>query len=654
MNNGKIIGVEPWKEHPVNEGTNCIKGKNAYQFLYSEDRLKTPLIRKGGGFRKASWDEALDLIVRRLKVTPPGLFGFIASGKTTNKDSYVLQKFARGVMQTNNIDYCARFCHAPTMAGLLAAGGAGVMQTAQEDIERSDCIIMDGVNLKETFPILARRVLRARRNGAKVIVIDPRNTVTARYLADVHLRLQPGTDVLLLNAMMRIILDEGLENKKFVAEKTEGIDQLRANLSRIDLKEVEPITGVPLDKIREAAVTYAKAGNGCLLYDEGITQHTTGTDNVKALADLALLTGHIGKPGSGVNSLRGQVNGEGTGDMGCLNIFYPGFKKVGEETAEAFKQLWGVDNLPTQPGLTYLDILNKCRTVYIVGANPAMAAPDSNGIRETLRKIDFLIVQHIYLTETAELANVVLPSATWVEREGTQTWVDRRVQKIDKLIDPPGEAEPDWRVLCRLAEKMGYGNLFPFKNASEIFEEIRRCVPQYKGITYERLARKAGGIQWSCPSEDRPGTPTMFLKGFPTASGRAQFQPVTFRPPAEIPDSEHPYQLTTGRTIFHFHTGTMTRRTPKLDREIHGVFVEINPADAEAAAVRHGDRVVVTTRRGSIEASARVTPEVSRGLLFVPFHFADGVANTLTNPALDPGCKIPEFKICAAKLEVKR
>lgn len=654
IEDGKIVGVEPWKEHPVNEGKNCIKGKNAYQFLYSPERLTTPLIRgDDGSFREASWDEALELVAAKLKATPPDLCGFIASGKTTNEDGYVLQKFARTVMQTNNIEYCARFCHAATVAGLSSTVGSGVMPSAQEDIAKADCIIMAGVNIKETFPMLARRVMQARKNGARVITIDPRHTITARFLTDLHLCLTPGTDVLIINAMMKVILDEGLANASFIAEKTEGFEELREHLAGFDLEEAVRITGVPLDSIRSAAVAYAQAKNGSILYDEGITQHTTGSDNVKALADLALLTGHFGKPGSGVNSLRGQINGEGTGDMGCMNVNYPGFKKVGEENAKIFKELWGVDNLPTKPGMTYLDLLKKCSTVYIVGSNTALSGPDAGKVQAVLSDCDFLVVQDIYLTETARLAKVVLPTATWVEREGTHTWVDRRVQKIDKLVDAPGDARPDWWIFCRLAEKMGYGRLLPFKGAKEIFEEIRRCVPQYKGITYERLENCTGGIQWPCPSEDHPGTPTMFAKGFPTASGRAHFQPVTYRPPAEGVDESYPYQLTTGRSIFHFHTGTMTRRTPKLTGEISECFVEVNPSDAVRENIRQGDRVAVATRRGSIDVTARVTREVPEGLLFVPFHFADGAANVLTNPALDPVCKIPEFKVCAARLEAK-
>jgi formate dehydrogenase alpha subunit len=654
VKDGKIIGQEPWKEHPVNEGKNCPKGKNAYQFLYAEDRLKTPLVRKNGVLEETSWEEALDLITSRLKEATPQTFGLLASGKNTNEDAYVLQKFARVVMGTNNVEYCGRLCHSPSAAGLGPTVGAGVMETSEIDIERADCIFLAGVNLKETFPLMTMRVLRAKEKGARVIVMDPRNTLTARYLGDIHLRLRPGTDAAVINAMMGIILNEGLENEAFIASRTTGIEELRRHLASLDLKEVEEISGVPLEKIREAAIAYATAETGCVLYDQGLNQHTTGSDNVKALASLALLAGHYGRPGTGVNPTRGQINGEGTGDMGCLNVFYPGFKQVSEDVAKIFEEAWGVEDLPTKPGFPYTVMLQKAKFLYVVGTNPMMAAPDVNSVRKSLQDVEFLVVQDIFPTETAQLAHVVLPAATWVEREGTHAWVDRRVQKIDRVVDPPGKAKPDWWVVCQLAERMGYKDQFDFSSAREIFEEIRRCVPQFAGITYERLSQTTGGIHWPCPSEDHPGTPTMFVEKFNTPDGLGHLQVVDYKPPAELPDEAYPYVLTTGRSIFHYHTGTMTRRTPKLNDEVPRGFVEINPADAARSGVRSGDVVTLETRRGSIETQARITTQVPPGLLFVPFHFAESCANVLTNPALDPACKMPEYKVCAVRMEVQR
>jgi formate dehydrogenase alpha subunit len=652
VEDGRIVGQEPWKAHPVNEGKNCPKGKNAYPFLYAEDRLKVPLVRKDGVLEETSWEEALDLVAARLKEATPETFGLLASGKNTNEAAYLLQKFARVVMGTNNIEYCGRLCHSPTAAGLGPAVGSGVMPISQLDLELADCIFLAGVNLKETFPLMTTRVLRAKEKGARVIVLDPRRTATARYLGDIHLQLRPGTDAAVLNAMMRVILDEGLEDKEFIAARTAGIEELRKHLYSLDLEEMEAVSGVPLETIREAAIAYAKAETGCVLYDQGLNQHTTGTDNVKALASLALLAGHYGRPGTGLSPTRGQINGEGTGDMGCLNVFYPGFKRVSEETARSFGQAWGVENLPAQPGLPYTLMLQKVKVLYVVGTNPVMAAPDADDVRRSLEALDLLVVQDIFPTETAQLADVVLPAATWVEREGTHTWVDRRVQKIDRLIDPPGEAQPDWWVVVQLAERMGYKDKFDFSSPAEIFEEIRRCVPTYAGISHERLSKTIGGIQWPCPTEDHPGTPTFFVEKFNTPDGLGHFQVVDDKPPAELPDEEYPYVLTTGRSIFHYHTGTMTRRTPRLHNEVPRGFVQISPVDAADEGVRNGDVVTLRSRRGSIDAVAKVTAEVPAGVLFVPFHFADACANVLTNPALDPACKMPEYKVCAVRMEV--
>jgi formate dehydrogenase alpha subunit len=653
VEDGRIIGQEPWKEHPVNQGANCPKGKNAYEFLYSADRLKMPLVRKNGTFKEASWDEALDLISSKLKEASPEDFGFIASCRNSNEDAYVMQKFTRLVMGTNNVEYCGRLCHSPAAAALIPAMGSGAMQTSQPEIELADCIFLAGVNITETFPMITRRIVRAKAKGTKVIYTDPRNTATARHLADIHLQLKSGTDAALINAMMSIIVGEGLEDKEFIASRTAGIDELRSFLSKVDLKQAEEITGVPLEKIKEAAITYAKAERGCILYDQGMSQHYVGTDNVRNHANLALLCGHAGKPGSGINSMRGQINGEGSGDMGCLCVFYPGFKRVGEETAKLFEEAWGVNNLPTKPGLTYIDMLYKCSYLYIVGGDPTMAVPDVNNVKKALEKVNFLVVQDIFPIEISKLAHVVLPAATWVEREATHTWIDRRVQKVNKVVEPPGEAKPDWWIICRLAEKMGYKDKFDFSSSGEIFEEIRKFVPQYKGISYERLGNTVGGIHWPCPSEDHPGTPTMFLEKFNTPDGLGHFQAVEFKPPAELTDDEYPYVLTTGRSMFHYHTGAMSRRTPRLADEVRRGFVEVNPEDASKAGIHNKDMVNVETRRGSIEAEAKVTDEVPPGLLFVPFHFSESLANVLTISVLDPSAKCAETKVCAAKLKVK-
>ena len=648
---GRIVGVEPWKEHPVSEGKLCPKGRNAYEFLYAKDRLRKPLVRRNGELVEASWDEAIGRVAEEFGKASPDEFGVLASGKTTNEEGYVLQKFARIVMKTNNIDYCARFCHSTTVGGLGPTVGSGVMEASVLDYELPDCFIIAGVNIHETFPAIARRVRRAKKHGAKVIVIDPRRTLTAKLYADIHLQLAPGTDVALVNGMMRIILDEGLENRKFIEERTVGFEELREHLLKLDLEEVEKVTRVPLEKIREAALTYAQAEDASILYDEGITEYTTGVDKISALADLAMLTGQVGKPGCGVNPMRGQITGEGTGDMGCLPVFYPGFKRLEEETFKFFKEAWGVDELPEKPGKTTMEMLETCKQLYIVGFNIMVSAPDINNVRRMLEEKDFVVVQDILMTETAKLADVVLPAAAWAEKTGVHAWTDRRVQLVRKAVDPPGEAMPDWQIICKIAERMGYGKYFNYGSSRDIFDEIRRCVPQYKGITYERLEKSPQGIQWPCPSEDHPGTPTMFVERFGTPDGLGHFKVVEYKPPAELPDGDYPLMLTTGRVIFHYHTGTMTRRTRRLNGEIPTGYVAISEGDARRYRVRNGDKVYLVSRRGRVMVEARVSDEVPEGLLFMPFHFSECAANLLTNPALAPGAKMPEFKLCAVKIE---
>jgi len=647
VKNGRIIGQEPMKSYPTNEGKLCIKGNNTYKLLSHPERLTEPLI-KG---KKSSWEDAFKLVAEKFDGVSAEDFGIIGSGKTSNEEGYILQKFARVVLNTNNVEYCARFCHSATVAGLGPAVGGGVMQTSQLHIDQADCIFLAGVNVQENFPGIARRIRRAKNRGTKVIVLDPRVTATVKNLADIHLQLRPGTDASVLNAMIKVIMDEGLENEQFIKARTVDYEVLKAFVSNIDLEEVQKITSVPLDKIRASAAAFAKAAKGCILYDEGITQHITGSDNIKLLANLVLLTGHIGKPGTGVNSMRGQISGEGSGDMGCLNVFYPGFKRVNKETAEHFKRLWDVENLPSNPGKTFMDIINTCKVIYMVGVNPMISAPDSNNVRKSLEGLDFLVVQDIFMTETAEFADVVLPAATWVEREGTHTGIDRRVYKINKIVEPPGQAKTDWWIIMNIAKQTGFSDKFNYNSSKDIFEEIRTCIPQYAGISYERLDKTIGGIHWPCPSEDHPGTPTMFTEKFNTPDGKGYFQSVEYKPPAEPSDREYPFILTTGRVIFHYHTGSMTRRTDSLYSEVPEAFVQIHPEDARELEISNGEKAIVKSRRGQLEIKTRISPDITRGVVFIPFHFGKTNANILTNPAFDPACKMPEFKVCAVNIE---
>ncbi|MDY6837024.1 MAG: formate dehydrogenase subunit alpha [Thermodesulfobacteriota bacterium] len=650
VKDGELVGMEPWKGHPVCEGKNCQKGRNAHACSTSDQRLVRPLVKRDGVFAETSWDAALSVIADKLGSTASDEVGFINSAKCTNEDLYVIQKFVRVVKKTNNMDNASRFCHSTSVPALLSTVGSGVMPTSTISIEQADCIFVAGPNLQETYPIIARRIIRAKRKGAKVIVADPRRTITARNLADLYLQIYPATDNALVNGMMKLILDEGLEDKGFIEERTKGFEDLKSYLQSLDLREIERITEIPLDVIKEAALMYGKAEKACILYNAGIAQHGAGIENIRALVDLALMTGNYGRPGTGVNPLRGHANGEGFGDMGPLPVFYPGFQKVNEETARRFEDLWGVKDLPSTPGMTYMDMVGKCRVLYIVGANPMSAAPDTTSVRQALKSKDFLVVQDIFMTETAKMADIVLPAATSVEKDGTMTGVDRRVQRLYKAVAPPGDARPDWDIFCELGKRMGFEAAFGFQSPADIFEEIRKCVPQYKGITYERL-KNPSGIQWPCPTEDHPGTEVMFVGKFPTADGLAQFQVAEYTPPLEVPDEEYPYIFTNGRVIFHFHSGTMTRRTGRLNNELPHGFAEINPEDAQALSIQDGDQVRLTSRRGTIETVARVTEDIRKGLIFVPWHFSECAPNVLTGPCAGPPSKMPEFKFCAVKVE---
>jgi formate dehydrogenase major subunit len=590
------------------------------------------------------------MVAGRLQEAAPGSVGIINSGKLTNEELYVLQKLARCALKTNNMDNCSRFCHSTTVPALVSTVGSGVMTTAQANIERADSILIAGLNVKETYPLIARRVIRARQRGAKVIVIDPRRTVTARFLADIHLQLKPGSDVALVNAMMKAIVEEGLEDGDFIHSRTQGIQELRAHLAAVDMGQLAARAGIGIHAIREAARTYARAERGCILYNAGVAQHAAGIGNISALADLAMLTGNYGRPGTGVNPLRGHLNGEGFGDMGPLAVFYPGFRRVNEETARLFEELWGVQGLPSEPGMSYMDMIENCSVLYVVGANPMASAPNTGRVKEMLARKELLVVQDIFMTETAELADIVLPAAAWGEKEGTVTEVDRRVQRIGKAVDPPGEARPDWEVFCGLARSMGAEGGFGYTSAKEIFEEIRKTVPQYSGITYKRL-EKAGGLQWPCPSEDHPGTDTMFVQRFATPDGLGHFQVVGYEEPLETTDEEYPFVLTSGRVIFHYHSGTMSRRTRRLRDEVPAGFVEVNAQDAREMGIADGDAVRLESRRGEIGALARVTDDIGRGVLFVPWHFAESGPNVLTGPCAGPPSKMPELKFCAVRME---
>ncbi len=654
VKDGSIVGTEPRSDHPVNEGKNCSKGQNAYKFLNSDERLTKPLIKDNGEFKESSWEKILDLISERIQNEDGRSVGFINSGKLMNEALYSMQKFVRIATGESNIDNCSRFCHSTTVPALSSTVGSGAMPISSISIEEADCIFLVGSNLAENYPLIARRVTRARKKGAKVIVADPRKTASARNIADIHLKLRPGTDIPLVNSMMKVVLEEGLEDGEFIEKRTKGFEELKDHLSGYDSEESEKITGLSIEEISEAAKIYAEAERACILFNAGIAQHRhpVAVGNIQALVDLALMTGNYGEPGTGVNPLRGHINGEGFGDMGPVPPKYPGFRKINEESAEMFEEWWDADDLPTEPGKTYMDMVEDCEILYITGANPMVSAPDTNRVKELLQEKDLIVVQDIFMTETAELADIVLPAAAWAEEEGTVTQVDRRVQKMNKAIDPPGEARPDWKIFCDLAAKMGFGEKLDYDSPEEIFEEIREVIPQYRGINYERL-KKAGGIQWPCPSEDSSGTETFYEDEFKNEDGLAHFQTIEYKDPLEVTDEEYSYIFTNGRTIFHYHTGTMSREIDRLNEEVENGFAEINPKDADDLGIENGDEVILESRRGSVQATARVTDNILEGVVFLPFHFSESAANVLTGSDSDPPSKMPEFKFCAIRVSPK-
>ncbi len=648
ISENKIVGLEPMKFHPVNEGKLCIKGNYCFEFVHSDDRLKKPLLKDKDGFKEVSWKKAVSIVSSKIKEYKEEI-GFLSSAKCTNEENYILQKFAR-VLGTNNIDHCARLCHAPTVVGLGQAFGSGAMTNSIEDIEEAKCILIIGSNTFEQHPLIGRRILRAKDRGAKVIVIDPRKTHTAR-MADIFLQIYPGTNVAVLNGIINVIINKGLFDEEFIKKRTKGFEEFVESVKKYTPEYVSKICGVSPDLIKIAAETYAKAERATILYSMGLTQFSHGSDNVKAVCNLALLTGNIGKPGTGVNPLRGQNNVQGACDMGALPNVFPGYQQVSDdEIRKKFEEVWGY-KLNPEPGLTVTEMIDKAgkeiKMMYIMGENPMVSDPDISKVRKHLESLEFLVVQDIFMSETAELADLVLPASSWAEKDGTFTNTERRVQLIRKAVDPPGEALPDWKIVCMIAKELGLRG-FEFNSSEEIFNEIRKVTPQYAGMSYRRLGYF--GLQWPCPNEEHPGTKILHTEKFATQDGLGNFAPVDYKPPAEMPDEEYPFILTTGRIIFHFHTGTMTRRSLHLKGEINRCFVDINPKDAEKLNIKDGDVVKVKTRRGEIKLVARLN-DIKEGVLFIPFHFSESAANILTISVLDEISKIPELKVCAARIE---
>ncbi len=523
------------------------------------------------------------------------------------------------------------------------------MTNSIADLVTADVVLLMGSNTTTAHPVIAMRLNQALAAGMKLIVIDPRATTFARR-ADIHLALNPGTDVALLKAMMRVIVEEGLEDSSFIEMRTEGYEELRRSLEELSIGQAAAITGIAEEDIRAAARLFAGSGRSAIVYCLGVTQHAHGTDNVRSIANLAMITGSIGLPGTGVNPLRGANNVQGCCDMGGLYNLLPGYKSVEDgEARERFAAAWGGEIDP-RPGLSVTEMIEAAGTgelkaMYIMGENPMLSDPDAAHVKSGLENLDFLVVQDIFLTETAALADVVLPGATFAEKNGTFTNTERRVQRVHKAVEPPGEARPDWRIVRDVANAMGAD--WQYQSPKDVMNEVRQLVPQYGGIRYARLEK--GGIQWPCPAESHPGTAILHQEEF--ICGRGKLAAVDFIPADELPDDEYPFIFNAGRDLMHFHTGSMTRRSRSLDQLVPGPLVDINPADAAKLGIEDGTRITVTSRRGSITAAARLTDSTPRGSVFLPFHYAEAAANLLTNTARDPICKIPELKVCAVRVE---
>jgi formate dehydrogenase alpha subunit len=536
------------------------------------------------------------------------------------------------------------------VAGLAAAFGSGAMTNPIEDIGKSDVILITGSNTTENHPVLSTYVKQAvTQKDTKLIVVDPREIVITRF-ATLWVRQRLGTDVAWINGMMHVIIKENLYDEKYVQSRTVGLDEMKKTVEKYTPSYVEEITGIPQEQLIAAARLYASAPAASILYAMGITQHISGTDNVKSLANLAMLCGNVGVPGGGVNPLRGQNNVQGACDMGGLPNVYTGYQKVADLANQSrMQEAWGVNSLPQTPGLPVTEIMNAAKkgtikALYIIGENPLVSDPDLNHVKECVENLDFLVVQDIFLNETGRMADVVFPSSAFAEKDGTFTNTERKVQRVRKALDPPGEAREDWKILCDVSTRLGYP--MTYENPEEIMEEIARVTPSYCGIRYGRLERE--GIHWPCTGTDHPGTPCLHMDQF--TCGLGVFHAIDYIPPAELPDEKYPFYLTTGRVLYQYHTGTMTMKSDGLNRLAPECFVEISFDDASSRKIGEGERIRVASRRGEIEAVARISGRVEKGTVFIPFHYANAAANKLTHAALDPIAKIPEYKVCAVQI----
>lgn len=716
LKDGQILYGQGFRAAPVNGEFLCVKGRFGWDFAAHPDRLQYPLVRKelatvlnleidqqatqadpvlqtreGKKFVAVSWDTALDLVADQLAAAVQrygaDAVAGLSSARCTNEENYLFQKLIRASLGTNNVDHCARLCHSSSVTGLGMAFGSGAMTNPIRDIRDADCILITGSNTAESHPVISYEVVRAVKKGANLVIIDPRRVPLVDH-ATLWLQPKPGTDQYIFLAMAHVILREGWADQEFIAARTENFDAFAATIADYTPEAASLVSGVPADQIELAARLYAlgerakttkdegqktngdssfilppssfaERGHSTILYAMGITQRSNGTELVLSLANLALLTGQVGKPSTGINPLRGQSNVQGACDVGALPNVYSGYQAVtNQEIRERMAHAWHVESLPATPGLTVVELMhaaadNQLHALYVMGENPMLSDPNLTHVEQGLNSLDFLAVQDIFLSETAALAHVVLPAASWLEKDGTFTNTERRVQLLAPVLQAPGQSRTDWDILCdlgkRLDAKLGHtGERWSFHSTAEIMDELARVTPSYRGIHHHRLV--GNGLHWPCPSDDHPGTPLLHSETF--TRGRGKFHALVAQLPAELPDAEYPLTLTTGRILYQYHTGTMTRRSEGLAwREPRG-YAEINPADAEQIGLRDGGWVIIKSRRGQVRTQARLGNRVPPGVVFYSFHWKEGAANLLTQDfKLDPLAKIPEYKVCAVRIE---
>ena len=656
----QMVAVNPAFSSVANTGNLCVKGRFGMDFLHHPDRLTAPLMRKNGKespLEPVSWDEAIAFTAKRLNEVKEThgahTLAGITSARATNEDNFVFQKMIRCAFGTNNIDHCARLCHMASAVAFKQAVGSSAPSASNLDVGLATGIIICGSNTTVTHPVISSQAMRAKyERGAKIVVIDPRRIEMVDH-ADVWLRAKGGSNVAVLNGIARIIINEGLVNEDFIASRTEGWDDYIKGLDRYTPEYVEEVSGVPQDRLHEAAMIYAQAERGMLLWGMGITQHLTGVDGALAMANLSLMTGHVGKPGTGFIPLRGQSNVQGCSDMQGQHNNLPGYHDIkNPEHRAKFEAAWGVpmpeDEYHSVVRMEEAAADGSMKAMYIMGENPMGSSPDISEVREGLMRLDFLVVQDMFLSETAELADVVFPAASFAEKDGTFTNTERRVQMVRQAIDPPGEARADWEIVCDVATAMGYP--MAYDGSAEIMEEIASLVPSYGGIRHARL--DGDGLQWPCFDTDHPGTRFLYEESFPTPSGKAKFHNIDQDEAGEdVVDDKYPLNLNSGRLLEHYHTGTMSRRSKGLDHMRPEGEVEVHPEDARRYGLEDGCMGRITTKHGSIEIKVFVTDATPEGAIFYPFHFAEAPANRLTSAKMDQASDTPAFKRTAARIE---